>query len=200
MTFPRLVQGPEPPATLDQRSDDELMTLAQSGLRDAFAVLVERHAQRLVQVCARFVNDGDLGAELAQETWVAVWTHRAKYRGDGRFLIWLITAARNRCRNHARRRGVARQHVEETARDGSAPSANQIDELLVEERRRRLRDALARLPERMREAVILRYAEELAYDEMAVALRVGESTLRSRVHHGLRLLRGWLETSGGRTR
>jgi RNA polymerase sigma factor (sigma-70 family) len=200
MTFPRLVKGPEPPATLDQRSDDELMTLAQAGMRDAFAVLVERHAQRLVQVCARFVNDGDLGAELAQETWVAVWTHRAKYRGDGRFLVWLITAARNRCRNHARRHGVARRHVEETARAGSAPSANQIDELLLEERRRRVRDALARLPERMREAVMLRYAEELAYDEMAVALRVDESTLRSRVHHGLRLLRSWLETSGGRTR
>jgi RNA polymerase sigma factor (sigma-70 family) len=200
MTFPRLVQAHEPPATLDQRSDDELMTLAQAGLRDAFAVLVERHAQRLVQVCARFVNDGDLGAELAQETWVAVWTQRAKYRGDGRFVVWLVTAARNRCRNHVRRHGVIRRHDESAARADGVPSASQIDELLLEERRRRVRDALARLPERMREAVLLRYGEELAYEEMAVALRVGESTLRSRVHHGLRLLRSLLEKSGGRTR
>jgi RNA polymerase sigma-70 factor (ECF subfamily) len=200
MTFPRLVQAPEPPATLEQRSDDELMTLAQSGLRDAFAVLVERHAQHLVQVCARFVNDGELGAELAQETWVAIWTQRANYCGDGRFVVWLITAARNRCRNQVRRHGVARRHVEEIAREGSVPSASQIDELLLEERRRRLRGALACLPDRMREAVVLRYGEELAYEEMAVALRVGESTLRSRVHHGLRLLRGLLDRSGGKTR
>src|ERR1019366_1054185 len=76
MTSPRLVRAaPEP---LPARSDDELMTLAQAGLREAFAVLVERHAERLVQVCARFVNDGELGAELAQETWVALWTERAK--------------------------------------------------------------------------------------------------------------------------
>jgi RNA polymerase sigma-70 factor, ECF subfamily len=205
MTFPRLVQAaPRPLATLGDRGDDELMTLAQAGLREAFAVLVERHAERLVQVCARFVNDGDLGAELAQETWVTLWTQRAKYRGDGRFMLWLITAGRNRCRNHLRRHGVVRRHYESTAHatahtDG-VPSASQIDELLLEERRRRVRDALARLPERMREAVVLRYGEELAYEEMAVALRVGESTLRSRVHHGLRLLRSLLDRNGGRSR
>jgi RNA polymerase sigma-70 factor (ECF subfamily) len=198
MTFPRLVQAAPPPlATLGERGDDELMTLAQAGLREAFAVLVERHAERLVQVCARFVNDGDLGAELAQETWVTVWTQRAKYRGDGRFILWLITAARNRCRHHLRRRGVVRRHHESTAHTEHVPSASQIDELLLEERRRRVRDALARLPERMREAVVFRYGEELAYEEMAVALRVGESTLRSRVHHGLRLLRSLLDRNGG---
>jgi RNA polymerase sigma-70 factor (ECF subfamily) len=63
----------------------------------------------------------------------------------------------------------------------------------LEERRRRVRDALCRLPEPMREALVLRYAEELPYDEMAEVLRTGESTLRSRVHHGLRLLRALLE-------
>jgi RNA polymerase sigma-70 factor (ECF subfamily) len=45
----------------------------------------------------------------------------------------------------------------------------------------------------MREALVLRYAQELRYDEMAAILRIGESTLRSRVHHGLRLLRDLLE-------
>jgi DNA-directed RNA polymerase specialized sigma24 family protein len=45
----------------------------------------------------------------------------------------------------------------------------------------------------MREALLLRYAEELRYDEMSEVLRASESTLRSRVHHGLRLLRELLE-------
>jgi len=73
------------------------------------------------------------------------------------------------------------------------PSPTQIDRLLVEERQRRVRDALSRLPASMREALLLRYAEGLAYDEMAAVLGTGESTLRSRVHHGLRLLRSLLE-------
>ena len=105
MAFPRLVQAPEPPQeALAERGDDELMRLAQAGLREAFAVLVERHAKRVVGLCSRFANDAQLGRELAQDTWVLVWRGRDKYRPEGSFASWLITIARNHCRNRARRR------------------------------------------------------------------------------------------------
>ncbi len=134
--------------------------------------------------------------ELAQETWIAIWTQRAHYRGEGRFVLWIITAARNRCRNYLRRHGSRRNPESPSPPDGTEiPSPNQIDELLLEERRRRVRGALARLPQRIREALLLRYGDELAYDEMADVLGIGASTLRSRVHHGLRLLRNLLESS-----
>jgi RNA polymerase sigma factor (sigma-70 family) len=194
MPSPRLVRLV--PGLLPERSDDELMTLAQAGMREAFTVLIERHADRLVQACSRLLNDADAGAELAQETWVTVWTQRSRYRAEGKFIVWLITAARNRCRNHIRRQGVAKHHALQSAADrADPPTPEQIDRLLVEERRRRVRDALARLPEKIREAVLLRYAEELRYDEMAEILGALESTLRSRVHHGLRLLQSLLEKS-----
>ena len=194
MPSPRLVRLA--PGSLLERSDDELMALAQAGLREAFAVLVERHAERLVHACSAFVHDSGAGVELAQETWVTIWAQRSHYRAEGRFVVWLITAARNRCRNHVRRHGVVRRHAEQAATEiVEPPSPDQIDRLLLEERRRRVLDALSRLPARMREAVILRYSEELRYDEMAEVLRTGESTLRSRVHHGLRMLRSILEKS-----
>ncbi len=192
MPSPRLVRLA--PGSLLERSDDELMALAQAGVREAFAVLVERHAERLVRACSAFVHDSAAGVELAQETWVTIWAQRSHYRAEGRFVVWLITAARNRCRNHVRRHGVVRRHAEQVATAlVEPPSPDQIDRLLLEERRRRVLGALSRLPERMREAVLLRYAEELRYDEMAEVLRTGESTLRSRVHHGLRMLRSILE-------
>jgi RNA polymerase sigma-70 factor (ECF subfamily) len=191
-TPPFLQLVPAPVGALPERSDDELMILAQGGAREAFAVLVERHALRLVQICARFVNDAELGVELAQETWVGIWAQRAQYRAEGRFVVWLISAARNRCRNRLRQHGVAHRHVQSVL--ALQPDAvDAIDRLLVEERRRQVREALARVPERMREALLLRYAEELRYDEMAEVLRASESTLRSRVHHGLKLLRELLE-------
>ncbi|HXN30527.1 MAG TPA: sigma-70 family RNA polymerase sigma factor [Polyangiaceae bacterium] len=168
------------------------MALAQAGVRDAFAVLVERYAERLVHACSAFVHDSAAGAELAQETWVTIWAQRSQYRPAGKFVVWLITAARNRCRNHVRRHGIVRRHAQREA-TGEPPSPDQIDRLLLEERRRRVRDALSRIPDGMREALVLRYAEDLRYDEMAEVLRVGESTLRSRVHHGLRRLRALLE-------
>ncbi len=194
MTPPRLLRlEPVPTAPLEQRTDNELMALAQAGVREAFAALVERHARRVVQICSRFANDPDIGAELAQETWVAVWAHRGEYQLTGKFIVWLITAARNRCRNCLRANEVARRYAHAAAALGTATSPDQIDVLLQEERRRRVRDALARLPAAMREALLLRYAEELRYDEMAEVVQVGESTLRSRVYHGLRLLRNLLE-------
>ncbi len=195
MTSPRLVRPVPSGVPLEERSDDDLMILSQAGAREAFAVLIERHALRVAQTCSRFAGDVAEGIELGQETWVTIWERRSQYRPGTGFLVWLITAARNRCRNHLRGRQVAQRHAQAAAVLGAAPSPDQIDLLLVEERRRRVRDALGRLPPAMREALLMRYGEELRYDQMVAVLRAGESTLRSRVHHGLKLLRDLLEDS-----
>lgn len=169
------------------------MVLACAGLRDAFAVLVERHAERVVNACARFVNDGPVGRELAQDTWVLVWQARETYRGSGGFVPWLVTIARNRCRNELRRRKIASDHQREPVVLEPGSSPEQLDRMLIEERQRRVRNALADLSEPHREAVLLRYGEGLRYDEMTNVLGVGEGTLRSRVHYGLKALKLKLE-------
>jgi RNA polymerase sigma-70 factor (ECF subfamily) len=179
-------------AALTARSDDELMELAQAGAREAFAILVERHAVRLVSTCTLIVRDAQAGRDLAQETWLAVWAGRGQYRPEGRFIVWLCTLARNRCRNHLRHRGVAQRHAAAQAAPPPAPPA-ELDRLLERERARLVQRALMHLPQALREALVLRFAQELRYDEIALVLRVGESTLRSRVHHGLKQLRRWLE-------
>jgi RNA polymerase sigma-70 factor, ECF subfamily len=193
MAFLRLVRPRDAASgTLAERSDDELMGLARAGLRPAFAVLIERHAERVVGLCARFVNDAQVGRELAQDTWVLVWQGRDKYREGGGFVPWLVTVARNRCRNHVRRASRAETEPDVLLAElGESPS--QLDGLLVEERRRRVRNALSELSEPLREALLLRYAEGLRYDQMTEILGAGESTLRSRVHHGLKALHQKLE-------
>jgi RNA polymerase sigma-70 factor, ECF subfamily len=194
MAFPRLVRAEDPTdSALAERSDDELMKLAATGLRRAFEVLVRRYAERVVASCSRFVNDSALAQELAQDTWVLVWQAKSNYRGDGGFVPWLITITRNHCRNELRRRKTAVTRESEQPASEPAYTSEQLDELLLEERRRRVRRALAGLSPPLREALLLRYGEELRYDEMTTALGAGESTLRSRVHHGLRALKSLLE-------
>lgn len=192
MALPRLVlakDGPPSPP-LRERSDDELMRLAQAGERHAFAALVERHAGRVMQMCGRFVNDTSRGQELAQDTWVMVWQRRDKYVPTGTFTAWLVTVARNHCRNEVRRRQLARTHASEL---DPQSSREHIDAVLERERQRRVREALTELSPAMREALLLRYAEELRYDEMTEVVGTSESTLRSRVHHGLKMLKQKLE-------
>jgi RNA polymerase sigma-70 factor (ECF subfamily) len=194
MQFPRLVQPvPAQALPLSGRDDDTLMTLAQAGSREAFAALVERHALRVVQSCARFTGDREQARELAQGIWATIWQNRSRYQPGGDFSIWLITIARNRCRNELRRQRVVVRHTSTASPLGPEPSACQIDSVLVEERRRRVREALSQLPVAMREALLMRYGEELRYDEMSKVLGAQESTLRSRVHHGLKLLKRQLE-------
>jgi RNA polymerase sigma-70 factor (ECF subfamily) len=193
MAFPRLVRAPAPADdALFERSDDELMALARAGLRNAFAVLVERHALRVFSACSRFVNDAELGRELAQDVWLLAWQSRDRYQ-EGGFLVWLITIARNRCRNELRRGKAAPIDPRKPPPETTASSPGQLDRLLVEERRRRVRHALEELSAQQREALLLRFGEELRYDEMTTVAGTGESTLRSRVHHGLKALKEKLE-------
>jgi RNA polymerase sigma-70 factor (ECF subfamily) len=193
MAFPRLVRAPElPPDALAERTDDELMTLAQAGHQRPFEVLVNRHARHVVNLCSRFVNDAQLGRELAQDTWVMVWQRRASYRVEGGFVAWLVTVARNHCRNQMRQRKVAAAY-QQRPREELLDSASQLDALLVDERRRRVRSMLSELSFPLREALLLRYAEELPYDQMTAIAGTGESTLRSRVHHALKILKQKLE-------
>jgi RNA polymerase sigma-70 factor, ECF subfamily len=194
MAFPRLVRAQEPAQdALAERSDDELMKLAQAGLKSAFEVLVERHARHVVNLCSRFVNDAQLGRELAQDTWVMAWQRRDSYRAEGGFVPWLVTVARNHCRNQLRRRKLVAAREQLPQADELCNSPAQLDSLLLEERRRRVRTALAELAFPLREALLLRYAEELPYEEMTSIVGTGESTLRSRVHHALKTLKQKLE-------
>lgn len=192
MTALRLVKNGD---ALGERDDDALMLLAAAGKRDAYRVLVERHAQRVFRFCFRLTNDRRIAEELAQETWLAVWNARETYKPEGQFGIWLLVAARNRCLNS--KRGAARRdRVMTTDNEAdAAESAKQLDRIIEEEERRRVNAALAELPAPMREAVTLRYAESLAYEQIAGVVGANESTVRSRVFHGVKKLHELL--SGG---
>ena len=178
---------------LASRSDDELMLLSSRGLHAAFEELVRRHARRLLGFFTKHVGSTVLGEDLAQEIWLAVWDHRSEYRPDGRFVVWLFTLARNRIRNI--RRDIARRPVpadgDPAAILARAPdlAPSDLDRLVVAEQRSRLDRAVACVPQNLREALLLRFSEELPYEDVARILETNESTARSRVFHGIRDLR-----------
>lgn len=179
---------------LNGRSDDDLMLLASGGLHAAFETLVRRHARRVLGFCAKHVGGQGPGEDLAQEIWLAVWDHRKGYRPEGKFVVWLFTLARNRIRNV--RRDVARRETSPIEGDPAAVlertpdlAPSELDRLVAAERGSRLEEALSSVAENLREAILLRFTEELPYDEVARILDTNESTARSRVFHGIRDLR-----------
>jgi RNA polymerase sigma-70 factor (ECF subfamily) len=182
---------------VEDRDDDALMVLAAGDHRRAFEVLVARHLPALTGYCAKFLGSAHAGEEVAQDVMVEAWSLRARYRAQGRLRVFLLSIARTRCLNRlrddgrrARRTPPADEPGESVVATGTP--ADQLDELLVRERQRRVREALQALPPKLREALLLRFDHGLDYAEMASIARRPEVTMRSRVFHALRQLRAGL--------
>jgi RNA polymerase sigma-70 factor (ECF subfamily) len=188
---PKVVPFTRNKEPLSGRSDDDLMLLSSAGAREAFEELVREHARRVLGFCSKNAGSKTLGEEMAQEIWLSVWDHRRGYEPEGKFVVWLFTLARNRVRNArrdtARRTGASRA-ADAPREPADAPdlSPDGLDRMLVAERRARVERALTRVSAPLREAVVLRFAEDLSYDEIARVLATSETTARSRVFHGLR--------------
>ena len=181
-----------PADRLEDRTDEELMALVRLGTRVAFRVLVVRHAEKVAGFCARVTGDRAAGPEVAQEVWLAIWDTRDRWEPRSTFRSYLYTVAFTRARNHARsrRRMAAVFSSEEVEPDASTGSGKlEIDRLLERERRERVFQAVGELPEAMREAVVLRFVDDLSYEEMEAISAANASTLRSRVHHALARLK-----------
>jgi RNA polymerase sigma-70 factor (ECF subfamily) len=184
-------------AALEACDDDALMALAAADHRSAFEVLAGRHLAVLAAFCAKFLGSPRAGEEVAQDVLVEAWTRRRGYRPAGRFRVLLLAMARTRClnrlrddrRRHARAPALAEAPVESEA---AAARADQLEDLLERERERQVRAALLELPTSLREAVLLRFDHGLDYAEIARVVGRPEGTVRSRVFHALKRLRGAL--------
>jgi RNA polymerase sigma-70 factor (ECF subfamily) len=187
---------PSPSPSLDGRTDEELMALVRLNARAAFRVLVVRHAEKVASFCARISGDRSAAREIAQSVWLALWDARGRWEPRSRFTSFLYAIAFSRARNHARARRRSERvfavaPLQEEIASGGLSSG--LDQLLALERRERLRAAVDALPAPLREAVVLRFVEELSYEEMAETQNTRASTLRSRVFHALSRLRSVLE-------
>jgi RNA polymerase sigma factor (sigma-70 family) len=171
-------------------SDEELMEAVARGDERALGRLVDRHGARIHAHLARMTGSGDDADDLLQETWVRVARGARTYTSGRPVRPWLYGIASNLARDLGRRRAVrARGDALAAAgrEPGVAPQAGAVEG-------RALRERVARLPERLREVVLLRYFEDLDEAEMAEALGVPRGTVKSRLHGAIRALkREWEE-------
>jgi RNA polymerase sigma-70 factor (ECF subfamily) len=183
-----------------ERTDEELMLLIRAGSREAMAALASRHLGPLTSFCVKRTGDPVAGEDIVQEVLLRLWLRRAEWTPRGTVAALLYTSARNLCINRsrdARRRGrwllpgtpsvdVERLRV----------ASEEVDPILERERRRDAQRALGELPDPQREAVLMRFDAGLTYEAIAAIAGTNESTVRSRVHHGLLKLRALVGKKG----
>ena len=177
----------------DEASDVELTRRALDGEDHAFTLLMRRHKGWLYRFVRRYVGDADAAYEVVQESFVAAWRNLARYDAGRSFTSWMRAIALNKCRDRGRREAVRRVFFgadpggeEVAAAPDPQPAAD--NSLIAAERRRALDRAIALLPAKLKEPLILTAFEELSQQAAGDLLGVSAKTIETRVYRARRRL------------
>ena len=187
------LEMPLPPAT--ERTDRDLMLAVRAGDLPALDALFARHHRRLFGFLARLTGNRTVAEDLVQEVFLMVLRGRERYHGEGSFVAWLFTIARNVAAGHhaSRRETISLDDVDEVGAIESDPIAS----LESAEELARLERALVGLAPHHREVLLLRGVEDLSHKEVGEVLGCTEGAARVRVHRALHALRlAWIAQNG----
>ncbi len=154
-------------------SDDDLIASAQRGAPDAFEALYRRHRDWAASIALRYCGDRDEALDVLQEAFLYVARKLPDYVPRARFTTFLFPVLKHLALKR-RRREVPGEVPDRPAPPAGAP----------------IEEHVASLPEEQREVVLLRYADGLELAEIAAMLGVPEGTVKSRLHHAVKKLRG----------
>jgi len=179
-------------------SDEELLARFCRGQSEAFGVLVRRYERELYGYLRRYLGDSDLAEDVFQNTFLQLFIKKSQYEIGRPVRPWLYTIATNQAIDALRRAnrhqtlsldqnqkelpdGEVRSLLELLETRGPGP----VDQAQGEERRERVRAAVDRLPDFLRQVVILAYYQGLKYREIADILDIPVGTVKSRLHAAL---------------
>src|SRR5437660_3727091 len=177
----------------DERSpsDADLLTAFRAGDGKAFEALVRRYQRAVLTIARRFATDLDDAEDLAQRAFINAAERAGSWRG-GSFKSWLFRIIVNLAKNHVR--DIARfdrsEEAQERESDAVAPTAE--ERLHAMQQQKALREAVARLPRRQREVLLLRIDGDLPFAEVAQTLGITEVNAKVNFHHAVQRLKGWL--------
>ncbi len=175
-------------------SDERLLAEFLAGSEVAYRRLVEKHSEELFRFVARFVRSAAVAEDVVQETFVQVFQSAEAFDPAKRFRPWLFTIAANKARDHLRSRVRRREVPLATTSSGDETSEVSYLDFLAddlpgpdsameeEESRQRVRAIVSRMPDHLREVLVLGYYQRFAYKEIAEMLSIPLGTVKSRLH------------------
>jgi RNA polymerase sigma-70 factor (ECF subfamily) len=182
------------------RSDEELVEACQAGESSAFDLLVTRWEDKIRGAAYRLLGSEEEARDAAQEAFLKAYRALPGFKGEARFSSWLYRIAVNLCRDRLRRRKgrslVSLDALEEVGPVIAARGPEAQDLVQQLDLRRAVRRAIGALPEEQREILILKEYQGLTFLEIAQALDLPVSTVKTRLYRGLGQLRLRLEDEG----
>jgi RNA polymerase sigma-70 factor (ECF subfamily) len=171
---------------LSRDEEREAIEACRRGEREAFDRLVLRYQRDVYRLCYRFVNNHEDANDLAQEAFLRAWRAIPRFRGESSFSTWLYRIAVNACLNFRSVRRPVTQELPDALPD---PMPGAEERLESDDDARRVREAIARLPEKQRATLILKVYQELTHQEVAQILGSSVGTVKANLFHALANLR-----------
>jgi RNA polymerase sigma-70 factor (ECF subfamily) len=174
----------------DGESTEALVTRAQAGDSRAFEAVYHRTANRVYALCLRMAGSADEAQELVQDVYVRAWERLESFRGDSLFTTWLHRLAVNLILQDRRSKGRRR------AREVVDPDLERFGRAAVQAMpgtRLDLERAIAGLPRKAREVLVLRDVQGFKYDEIARMTGVSLGTVKAQIHRARGLVKEALE-------
>lgn len=175
--------------------DDDLALFsgAAAGDLDAFAALYGKYQHVVFRFAYSMTGSKDAAEDVVQDVFVAMLDGAVRYDPTrAAFSTYLYGIVRNLCRGRLRRISRLRPIADDDERACSVPSGPFIDHVAEAQRVAAVRRALARVPSRYREVIVLCDLHDLSYADAAVVVRASVSAVRSRLHRGREMLRSEL--------
>jgi RNA polymerase sigma-70 factor, ECF subfamily len=183
-------------------NDREVIEACERGDWDAFRLLFEAHKDRVYSIALRYCGDESDALDIAQETFLKLFSSMRDFRGNASFESWLYRIVVNRCLDHQRRGRRLKPFWEGLLDVVRAPAESVLQELLRAEMTKDVQRIVGTLPPEQRIVVVLRYTEGLAYDRIAEILGCSAGTVASRLNRAHKILErrlSHLRVRGGRS-
>jgi RNA polymerase sigma-70 factor (ECF subfamily) len=164
--------------------------------------LIEQYQHRLLRYLIYLTGSRQTAEDLFQETWLRVLERGGQYDGKHNFSTWLFAIARNLSIDLLRRKksvsfDASGAEGEEALDIPATGQVSAFDAIALQEQSEHVMRALGGIPSEYREAIVLRFHEELSLDEIATITRVPLGTVKSRIYRGLNILMPRLKGAQG---
>ena len=176
----------------------DLLEQLQSGDAAAFESLFNRYEKLVYKTAYLITGDREEAKDVMQEVFVAVWKWRHTFNPEkGKFTTWLHRITVNECSKKRKKRRVAFLSLEGEEKKGYCPNdPRELPEemMISKEEYVRLMKALSSLDTKHRSVLVLRFFNELSYEEIAGVVGISLGTVKSRIHYALKTLRWQMAT------
>jgi RNA polymerase sigma-70 factor, ECF subfamily len=159
------------------------------GDREAFRVLYDVYQDRVYSIALYFFHgEHAVASDVTQQVFLKVMTSIGQFRGDAAFSTWLYRLVVNACLDVTRRRSADAVAAARSPLEAIAGTSSQEEAYARAQLASSVRAAISTLPPKFRVAVLLRYFDDLSYEEMAEALGCSMGTVASRLSRGHKML------------